>query len=313
MLYNSEGGKIHKEWKNMPQPPDLKILSVPGWADYELLDSGDGLKLERYGKYIFVRPDHRAVWQPALAAQAWNQAHARFHPSASESGGEWEYRQPVEPAWTVSYGKLRFQAQATKSRHMGFFPEQAVHWDWITQQAQTAKRPIRVLNLFGYTGLATLAAAQGGAHVTHVDAAKRAITTARLNQSLSGLDDRPIRWIVDDAFKFVRREVRRGARYDGLILDPPKFGRGPSGQVWEFFKSLPELLADCRQLLSDSPRFMIITAYAVQISALSVYYALETVTRQLGGSTETGELALIEKSAGRHLSMALYTRWTSQS
>src|SRR5690606_12957440 len=143
---------------------------------------------------------------PALAAQAWNQAHARFHPSSSESGGEWEYRQPVEPTWTVSYGKLRFLAQATKSRHMGFFPEQAVHWDWITQQTQAAKRQIRVLNLFGYTGLATLAAAQGGAHVTHVDAAKRAITSARQNQSLSGLDDRPIRWIVDDAFKFVRRE-----------------------------------------------------------------------------------------------------------
>jgi 23S rRNA (cytosine1962-C5)-methyltransferase len=269
--------------------------------------------LERYGKYIFVRPDHRAVWQPALAAQAWNQAHARFHPSSSESGGEWEYRQPVEPTWTVSYGKLRFLAQATKSRHMGFFPEQAVHWDWITQQTQAAKRQIRVLNLFGYTGLATLAAAQGGAHVTHVDAAKRAITSARQNQSLSGLDDRPIRWIVDDAFKFVRREVRRGAHYDGLILDPPKFGRGPSGQVWEFFKSLPELLADCRQLLSDSPRFIIITAYAVQISALSVYYALEPITHQLGGSIETGELALNEKSAGRYLSMALYTRWSAQS
>lgn len=296
----------------MPHPPDLKILSVPGWSDYELMDSGDGLKLERYGKYIFVRPDHRAVWRPALANQAWSQAHARFHASSSESGGEWEYRQPVPPAWTVGYGKLRFLAQATKSRHMGFFPEQAIQWDWITRQAQATRRPIRVLNLFGYTGLASLAAAQGGAQVTHVDAAKRAITTARQNQSLSELDDRPIRWIVDDAFKFVRREARRGARYEGLILDPPKFGRGPSGQVWEFFKSLPELLADCGQLLSDSPRFMIITAYAVQISALSIYYALEPITRQLGGSTETGELALIEKSAGRCLSMALYTRWSAQ-
>ncbi len=295
----------------MSQLPNLKILAVRGWTDYELLDSGDGLKLERYGKYTFVRPDYRAVWQPALPEQTWKLAHARFHPSGAESGGEWEYSQPVEANWTLSYGGLRFQAQATKSRHMGFFPEQTLQWDWIAQQTQRAQRPLRVLNLFGYTGLASLAAAQAGAHVTHVDAAKRAITTARENQSLSGLDDRPIRWIVDDAFKFVRREVRRGARYDGLILDPPKFGRGPSGQVWEFFKSLPELLADCQKLLSDSPRFVVITAYAVQISALSVYYALETITRKLNGSLETGELALIEKSAGRLLSMALYTRWSA--
>ena len=303
--------------KNMSQPPDIKILAVPGWADYELLDSGDGSKLERYGKYTFVRPDHRAVWHPALPDQTWNQAQARFHPSTLESGGEWEYRQPVDPEWIVGYGKLRFLAQATRSRHMGFFPEQAVHWDWITQQAQKAHRstgqPIRVLNLFGYTGLATLAAALGGAHVTHVDAAKRAITTARQNQALSGLEDRPVRWIVDDAFKFVRREVRRGAHYDGLILDPPKFGRGPSGQVWEFFKSLPELLADCQKLLSDSPRFVIITAYAVQLSALSIYHALEPIMRPYNGSLETGELALIEKSAGRFLSMALYTRWSANS
>lgn len=295
----------------MTQLPNIKILAVPGWADYELLDSGDGLKLERYGKYAFVRPDHRAMWQPTLPAQTWNLAHARFHPSSSESGGEWEYRQPVEPAWIISYGKLRFQTQATKSRHMGFFPEQTVNWDWITQQTQAARRPIRVLNLFGYTGLASLAAAQGGAYVTHVDAAKRAITSARQNQSLSGLEDRPIRWIVDDAFKFVSREVRRGMHYDGLILDPPKFGRGPSGQVWEFFKSLPELLADCQKLLSDSPQFVIITAYAVQISALSIYYALDSITRNLSGAIETGELALIEKSAGRYLSLALYTRWSA--
>jgi 23S rRNA (cytosine1962-C5)-methyltransferase len=194
---------------------------------------------------------------------------------------------------------------------MGVFPEQAAHWDWIAGQIKAVRRPVRVLNLFGYTGLATLAAAQVGAEVTHVDAAKRAITQARRNQELSGLTERPIRWIVEDALKYIQREVRRGSRYDGLILDPPKFGRGAGGRVWEFFEHFPELLDTCKELLSPKPLFVVITAYAVQASALYLYHALEGRLAGLGGALTAGELVTVEQSAGRWLSQAIFARWTA--
>ena len=211
----------------------------------------------------------------------------------------------------MSYKRLRFLVQANPSRHMGVFPEQAVHWDWIQNQIKASKRPTKILNLFGYTGLATLAAAQAGAHVTHVDASKKSVSWARENQSLSNLANQPIRWIVDDVDKFVSREKRRGSRYDGIILDPPKFGRGPSGQVWEFFDSLPGLLQNCRQLLTDQPVFVVMTAYAIRSSALSIYYALRETLNEYQGSFTAGELVLSEKSAGRLISMAIFCRWSS--
>jgi len=225
-------------------PPELVLLSAPDWSDYALLDSGNGAKLERYGPYTFIRPEHQAVWKPALPETEWQAAHAVFQPTSEESGGHWQFRKNVEPSWIMRYKGLKFQAHASASRHMGVFPEQAAHWDWMAETIQQARRPVRVLNLFGYTGLATLAAAQAGAQVTHVVASKTAVALARSNQSLSGLDERPIRWLVDDAFRFVRREVRRQSQYDGIILDPPKFGRGPEGQVWEFFEGLPSLLGE---------------------------------------------------------------------
>jgi 23S rRNA (cytosine1962-C5)-methyltransferase len=215
----------------------------------------------------------------------------------------------------MRYKGLRFLAFTANSRHMGVFPEQAAHWDWAS--AQISKRqanssgPFRVLNLFGYTGLATLAAAQAGAQVTHIDASKKSILLARENQALSNLGECPIRWLVDDAFKFVRREVRRGSQYEGIILDPPKFGRGPQGQVWELFESLPELLQNCRMLLSPQPGFVVLTAYAIRASALSVYYAMQEMVSGLGGSLETGEMVLVEKSANRLLSTAIFARWAS--
>jgi len=292
--------------------PTLLLLSASGWKDYELLDSGAGKKLERYGPYTFVRPEAQAVWRPALPEERWQTAHAVFNPTSEESGGRWQFRKQIETTWVMQYKGLKFQAHAAASRHMGVFPEQAVHWAWIGERIRQANRPVKVLNLFGYTGLATLAAAEAGAHVTHVDASKKAIGIGRQNQLLSGLQDRPVRWLVDDVYKFVRREVRRGSHYDGLILDPPKFGRGPEGQVWEFFESLPNLLEVCRSLLSRQPLFIVLTAYAIRASALSIYYALQEMVSGLGGELETGELAIHERSAGRYLSTAIFTRWSAQ-
>ena len=292
--------------------PQLDLLTSPEWVDYELLDSGGGAKLERYGAYTFVRPEHQAIWQPALPPDQWQAAHAEFQATGEESGGRWRFNQPVEPSWNMQYKSLKFLAQASASRHLGVFPEQAAHWDWLGELVRAAGRPVNVLNLFGYTGLATLAAAQAGARVTHVDASKKAITWARQNQMLSGLGERPIRWLVDDVEKFVKRELRRGSQYDGLVLDPPKFGRGPEGQVWEFFEALPDLLQDCRRLLNRQPLFVVVTAYAIRASALSLYYALGEMVAGFEGRLAAGELALVERSAGRLLSTAIFARWQAE-
>lgn len=296
---------------NKNNRPELVLLASPNWDDYDLLDSGNGARLERYGPYIFVRPEHQAVWSPALGPERWQAAQAVFHATSEESGGHWEFRRPVEANWVMNYKGLRFRAATANSRHMGVFPEQAAHWDWMGALIRQAGRPVQVLNLFGYTGLATLAAAQAGAHVTHVDASKKSVGVARENQALSGLERCPVRWLVDDAEKFVRREVRRGSQYDGIVLDPPKFGRGPEGQVWEFFEALPRLLADCRRILAPRPLFVVLTAYAIRASALSVHYALQEMMTGLPGTQTTGELGLVERSAGRFLSTAIFTRWSA--
>ncbi len=206
---------------------------------------------------------------------------------------------------------MRFWAMTTPGRHLGVFPECAAHWDWVTDLIQGAKRPIKVLNLFGYTGLATLAAAAAGAYVTHVDASKKSVTWARENQSLSGLTEKPVRWIVDDALKFVQREGRRGNKYDGILLDPPKFGRGPKGEVWEIYKSLPDLLDACQQVLSEKPLFVVATVYAVQASAVHIGQAMQGIMSQFAGNLECGELVTREQSAGRLLSQAVYARWSA--
>jgi 23S rRNA (cytosine1962-C5)-methyltransferase len=293
--------------------PLLTLLDTAGWADYDLLDSGKGQKLERFGNYIFVRPEHQAIWKPALPEEKWQSAHAVFQPTGEESGGRWQFNKPIDSPWKISYKKLRFLAFTANSRHMGVFPEQASHWDWVIEQIlgrlTKNQNSVRVLNLFGYTGIATLAASLAGAQVTHVDASKKTILIARENQNLSGLADRPIRWLVDDAFKYVRKEVRRGSKYEGIVLDPPKFGRGPQGQVWELFESLPELLQNCRALLSDQPLFVVLTAYAIRASALSIYYAMKEMVSGLEGRLETGELVLHESSAERLLSTAIFARW----
>lgn len=291
--------------------PRLELLLAPDWKDYELLDSGGGLKLERFGRYTFVRPEPQAMWRPALPEKSWQAADAVFQGAGEEEGGRWQFRRQLEPRWIMTYKHLRFWVEPTTFRHLGVFPEHAGHWDWMAERIQGAGRPVRVLNLFGYTGLATLAAASAGASVTHVDASKKVVAWARENQALSGLSDRPVRWIVDDALKFVQREVRRGARYDGLLIDPPKFGRGPKGEIWKIYDSLPELLSACSQVLSPEPLFVILTVYAIRASALSLHYTLQEAIGAYGGSLTSGEMGLVERSARRVLSTAIFVRWAA--
>jgi Predicted SAM-dependent methyltransferases len=293
------------------------LLESSHWTEYALLDSGDGLKLERFGNYVFVRPESQAMWKRSLDAE-WKQAHAVFQPTGEESGGHWDFKKRAEEKWEMRYildpslvekGELKFWVMTTPGRHLGVFPEVAAHWDWLSGLISQSKREINVLNLFGYTGLATLAAAAAGAKVTHVDASKKSVSWARDNQILSNLTEKPIRWIVDDASKFVQREARRGVKYDGMILDPPKFGRGPKGEVWEVYKSLPNLLEACRECLSDDPLFVVTTIYAVRASAIHVAQAMEDMMDGLEGKIEMGELVTREQSAGRLLSQAVYARW----
>jgi 23S rRNA (cytosine1962-C5)-methyltransferase len=291
------------------QQPQITIQTSPDWVDYDLLDSGNGAKLERFGAYRLIRPEPEAIWTPALSDKEWKKAHARFKPTPEENGGHWITTQPLPERWTMAYKGLRFYVQTTASRHVGVFPEQAVQWDWIASQIKNAGRSIKVLNLFGYTGLASLAAAQAGAQVTHLDASRKVVNWAKENQNLSVLDDRPVRWIIDDALKFVQRETRRNSVYDGIILDPPKFGRGPKGEVWDFYKFIPDLLSACLSVLSPNPSFIVMTAYAVKASALTLYYALEEMMKEKSGITSAGEVALSEKSAGRLLSTAVFARW----
>ena len=292
--------------------PSIDVLFSPAWLDYELLDSGNGKKLERFGKHTFIRPDHQVLWNKRLSDRLWAEAAGEFLSSAGEeTGGRWKFSSPIDEMWAMEYKGLTFQARTSNSRQLGVFPEQAAHWDWIAEKIQFAKRPIKILNLFGYTGLATLAAARAGASVTHIDASKKSVSWARVNQNLSHLQDKPIRWIVDDAIKFVQREERRSSLYDGIIMDPPKFGRGPKGEVWNSMDMLPYLLNCCRRILTPTPIFMIITAYAIRASALSLYYLMTETMRDFNGKTGCGELAIKETNTDRFISTAIFTRWSS--
>ncbi len=297
--------------------PTFSLLGSRPWNDYELVDSGDGSKLERFGRYRFARQEVEAMWSRSLPQREWASADAVFQPANEENGGHWTFKGRDLERWQMSYALpsgqlLRFWAMTTAGRHLGVFPEAAPNWDLIEGCIRGARRDApNVLNLFGYTGLATLAAASAGARVTHVDASRKSVSWARENQALSGLEAKPIRWIVDDALKYVEREGRRGARYDGIALDPPKFGRGPKGDVWEAYKSLPRLLHALRGILTEQPLFVILTVYAVKASAVHVAEALQDALSGLNGSIEMGELVTEETSAGRLLSQAVFARWLS--
>jgi 23S rRNA (cytosine1962-C5)-methyltransferase len=294
-----------------PKPvelPEIQLLAPQGWREYQLLDSGEGKTLERFGPYTLIRPEPQAIWPRSLPSSEWQKAQAVMQEEAKEYGGSWKLLQAIPKAWEMHYRSLSFQVQLGSSRHIGVFPEQASHWDWIAEQIEAAGRPLRVLNLFGYSGLATLAAANAGAQVTHVDSSKHALNWASYNLKLSGLAEKPVRWIAEDALRFTQREARRGNKYQGLILDPPKFGRGSDGKVWDFYKNLPELLAACRGVLAPDACFIVLTAYAIQASALVPYQALQEIVGGTGNLT-CGELITVEESAGHVLSHALFARW----
>lgn len=288
--------------------PELILMDSPDWKEYHLQDSGEGKSLEKFGPYTLIRPRPQAIWQRSLPREAWDQADAVLVEENKEYGGQWKLLRPMEKSWEMSYKHLRFQAQLSQSRHIGVFPEQATHWDWLAGRIAHAHNPFRVLNLFGYTGLASIAAAAAGAEVTHVDSSKHSLNWASYNLKLSGLKDKPVRWIAEDALKFVKREARRGSTYQGLIMDPPKFGRGSSGEVWDFFKKMPELIEASRSVLAKDADFVILTAYAITASAIVTRQAVEEMVGNTG-VFECGELVSVEESAGHILSHALFTRW----
>lgn len=300
--------------KNLDPALDPVILETTGLADYRLLDSGNGRKLERFGDMTLVRPEEQAIWSPRLGEAAWNEADAVFTGNTDEEGaGRWKRKAETLEAWHCAHGAVRFICRLTSFRHVGAFPEQATHWAWMSERlarASDSGRQARLLNLFGYTGLASLIAADTGVHVTHVDASKKAIGWARENQALSEMDDKPIRWICDDAMKFAAREVRRGNSYDGILLDPPKFGRGPKSETWDLFADLPAMLRHCRALVDQKTGFVILTAYAIRTSFIALH---ELMAEIFDDGVQSGELVLLEERRdsrpGRRLPTSLFVRW----
>ncbi len=284
----------------------LDTLIAEPWADYGLVDSGGGRKLEHYGRYRFIRPEPQAMWAPA--AEHWD-ADGEFVPGSDEDGGgKWRFDRPVpKEGWDLAWEEVRFRAQATPFRHLAFFPDMAPQWAWMRERLGEGSE---ALNLFGYTGVGSLAMAAKGARVTHVDASKKSVEAGKANAALSGMTDKPVRWLVDDAAKFAAREVRRQRRYDGIILDPPKFGRGPEGEVWRLEEGLPGLIADCARLLDKDSRFLVLTVYAVRMSALAIGELLRQATAHLGGRIECGDMAVREEARGLLLPTAIFARWS---
>ncbi len=335
---------------------EIKIFSSDPWSDYELLDTGVGEKLERFGKYSFIRPYLEAVWPTTLKTE-WQKVTGKFWSSktgakswarlasaSDASRGGWKMEYKIKSKWEMSYKDIKFWATPTPFRHLSFFPEQASHWDFIENkikeriagpdafvqvlgspaqsslkeraqpdhsQKHTGSASVKFLNLFGYTGVASLFALRAGAEVTHVDASKQSLAAAKENQKLSGLENLPMRIIEDDVLKFIEREAKRGNKYDAVIMDPPKFGRGPKGEIWKLEEKLPQLLEGVRKILSDKPLFVILTSYATDSSALPLGYALEETMKNFNGNVEAGELCVLEKSNNRHISLANTAVWTS--
>lgn len=288
----------------------------PVWTDYELLDSGSGRKLERFGSVSLIRPEAQATWRPSQPETSWRAAHAEFIQSDRKKPGEWKFAQRVPPRWAMRRNNLMFWVEPAPSGHVGVFPDQASHWDWLTPLLSSAatSSPPKILSLFGYTGLSTLSCAAAGAHVTHVDASRKAIKWARENQALSQLENRPIRWIADDAQTFVTRELRRGRVYDGVILDPPRYGRGPHGEIWKVDKSFPALLRQSRKLLSPQPLFVLLNTYTTVVTrgqtaaeAAQLHSFLQEMLRDYSATISSGEL-FVSDAAGRQISNSVFAR-----
>lgn len=289
------------------------VMRTTGWADYALLDSGHGKKLERYGPYTVVRPEPQCFWAPRLPTSAWDNADAVFDPTDEDEAGRWRFKGKPLEKFPLGWGDVKFHGQFTAFRHLAFFPEQAANWAWQDARVRAfTRRQPKILNLFGYTGVASLVCAAAGAAVTHVDASKKSVGFARENAAFAGLADKPIRWIVEDARKFVAREVRRGNTYDGIILDPPKFGRGADGEVWRLFEDLASLTKDCAQLLSDDASFLLMNAYAARVSGAAMSGLLAQELEGRGGVIDWGELSLVEEKGDRQIGLSFFARWASE-
>ncbi|MFM2414584.1 MAG: hypothetical protein RI911_277 [Candidatus Parcubacteria bacterium] len=285
------------------------IIIVPSSEDYQLLDSGSGMKLERFGDVVLARPDPQVLWDKHAPESLWLKAHASYKRSGKQ--GEWYIAPGTPESWPIHYGDLSIVIKPTTFKHTGLFPEQRAHWDWSRSLIKKAGRQIKVLNLFGYTGAASLAAAQAGAQVTHVDASKVAVAWAKENALHSKLQEAPIRWIIDDVFAFVRREMKRGNTYDMIIMDPPAFGRGPKGELWKIEEGFTTLIHDVEQLLSQTPLGIMVSGYAAGYSHLSFQNVLGYVKKKRGGMLESGEIALEEVGSKRLLSCGIFARWIS--
>jgi 23S rRNA (cytosine1962-C5)-methyltransferase len=305
--------KAVESWDRLSETVPM-ILETAGDENYALLDSGNGQKLERYGPYTIVRPEAQALWTPLLPEHRWSGADAIFTGDTDEEGpGRWRFpKDPLGETWPSEFDDIPFHGRFTSFRHVGVFPEQAAHWRWmrdrIHAQVKSGRKP-RILNLFGYTGVASLVAAHAGAEVTHVDASKKAIGWARENQELAGLQDKTIRWICDDALKFVLREAKRGRTYDGILLDPPKYGRGPKGEVWQLFEQLADMLLAVEAITDRKADFVVLTSYAVRSSFYAMHELMQEVFAQRGGHIDSGELVLREEAGERMLSTSLFSRW----
>lgn len=286
----------------------MPMYIADGWKDYEVLDTGSGEKLERWGKIILRRPDPQVIW-PAENESLWKSADAHYHRS-TQGGGQWEMLSKIPEQWTVSYRELTFRVRPTGFKHTGLFPEQAANWDWMSELIRSAHRPVRVLNLFAYTGGATMACLNAGAEVCHVDAAKGMVQWAKENAQLSGLTDRPARYIVDDALKFVLREQRRGKQYEGILMDPPSYGRGPDGQVWKLENEVYGLVEECAKLLSDQPLFFLINGYTTGLQPAVLRNLIEkTVVRRYGGRAMADEVGLPVREGNIVLPCGASGRW----
>ncbi len=281
------------------------------WEDHALIDSGAGRKLERYGDVVVIRPEPQCLWAPAMDEAVWAAADARFEASDDEEAGRWRFARPVDETWPMAWRDVRFLGRFGAFRHLAVFPEQAANWEWLSARIAASKTGLKVLNLFGYTGVASLVAVRRGAVVTHVDASKKAVAWARENARLSGLAEAPVRWICEDARKWVAREVRRGARYDAIVLDPPKYGRGPAGEVWRLYEDLPDLMAGCAALLSDEASFLLLNAYSERLTGLALAGLTADVLAGRAGRVDWGELAMFEANRPRGAGLSFFARWSA--
>lgn len=289
------------------------LLLADKWKDYELIDMGNGEKLERWGNVVLRRPDPQVMWPIAEEKGLWKTPHGHYHRS-SRGGGQWEHKKKYPEKWTISYKNLKFNISPTGFKHTGLFPEQAANWDWSMDMIKNAGRPVKVLNLFAYTGGATVACAAAGAEVCHVDASKGMVTWAKENLHTSGLEDRKVRFIVDDVVKFVEREIRRGNKYDAIIMDPPSYGRGPKGEVWQIEDKLYGLVELCTKVLSDKPLFFLINSYTTGLSPIILEHILDaTVAKHAkGGKIYGGEIGIPTSKDGKVLPCGIFGRWESK-